>query len=1034
MGIYPRASKCRVQRELKSSQLLCFGASLKYCRTLCYNLFFFFLIASAHVCAASPRISSFTLSEIDNQDISQQLSYFSVADSQVPAYESQLPLWLQSLSEHLETNSFGDRYVAVFELFNDTQNLQWFVYPYGSVVQNIEIHTFSENQSSTSVATGHGLTNQQDFHYGAQIDLLPGESKTLVVLFESEFFFAPIKILVLPQAAAVDMFNLENVVLLISLGICLALGIYNLFIYMVTINRQYLFYALSTFSYAFGWACVFGVFEFVGTASTANWLMPAYLIGTIFSAYFNVEFLRLNETAPKTSKILKIIALGSVLSLPLAFYEQGLGLILASIFSSAALLVGLYSGIRAWKKGYSPARYFVLALLSVLLPNMVGNLMNLGVLPGLNVNIYLLGLVGNCLDALLLAFALAVQVRLLNKRNIELTTQLEQTVNERTKELKATNFQLQQSNSELVEASNAKGWFLANMSHEIRTPLTSIIGYADAILLGDIDKSEQPRVTRIICDNGNHLLNVINDILDISKIEANKLDFESIPTSLFSVLAQIESIVGKRARDKGLAFHLEYQYPLPAQIYTDPTRLKQILFNLTNNALKFTEQGYIGLSVTIENRNLLIEVKDSGEGISAAQQDSLFTPFTQADSSTNRRFGGTGLGLSISQRLAQGLGGKITVDSALRKGSTFTLSIDLKVVEDTPMINSVTEIWQSTPAKSLKPTSLPSFEGSKVLLADDHPSNRELIALLLTRMNIKVTQVENGKQVLDILFYQKFDLILLDIHMPEMDGAEALKRIRASGNYTPVIALTANNMKHEIEHYLRIGFSDHLAKPILRHHLINKLSQYLDPERKTDDPLNKSDMLMLIQGYQKELKKQLIKIEAAWAQKNMSSLAETSHRIKGSAGSFGFEIIGNKFAEIEQHALQDDELAIANELPDVISSARNLLELPGIDVSQAMVNHSNSAELFLQRLTVLLKHGLQTLQNMQDALDNGELNSALVHLYKYYPDVRNCALIESIGSFDVLEDMIKSGNLETQHYQPLLSNIRNHLKKLLEVS
>jgi signal transduction histidine kinase/CheY-like chemotaxis protein len=1022
-----------VQWEYKFSKLLRFGVSLKYFRTLCNTLAFFILIATGHVYAASPEISNFNLSDIDNQDISRQLSYFSAIDSQIPAYQSQLPLWLQSLPEHLKTNSFGDKYVAVFEVFNDTQQQQWFVYPYGSVVQNIEIRTFSENQASTSVATGHGLANQQDFHYGAQIDLQPGERLTLVMSFESEFFFAPIKILILPQENAVALFNLENVVLLISLGICLALGIYNLFIYTVTLNRQYIFYALSTLSYAFGWACVFGVFEFIGSASTTNWLMPAYLIGTIFSAYFNVAFLQLNETAPKTSKIFKIIALGALISLPFAFYEQGLGLILASIFSSGTLVVGLYAGIRAWKNGYSPARYFVFALLSVLLPNMVGNLMNLGVLPGLNVNIYLLGLVGNGLDSLLLAFALAAQVRLLNKRNIELATQLEQTVDERTKELKATNFQLEQTNSELVEASNAKGWFLANMSHEIRTPLTSIIGYADGILLGDIDKSEQARVTKIICDNGNHLLSVINDILDISKIEANKLDFESIPTPLFSVLAQIESIVGKRARDKGLAFHLEYQYPLPAQIYTDPTRLKQILFNLTNNALKFTEQGYIGLSVVVEQQNLLIKVKDSGEGISAQQQDSLFHPFTQADSSINRRFGGSGLGLSISQRLAQGLGGKITIDSALRQGSIFTLSIELKVVENTPMINSITEIWQSTPAKSLKPPSLPSFAGSKVLLADDHPSNRELIALLLTRMNIKVTQVENGKQVLDILFYQKFDLLLLDIHMPEMDGVEALKQIRASGNHTPVIALTANNMKHEIEHYLRIGFSDHLAKPISRHHFINKLSLYLVPEGEIDNPLNKSDMLMLIQDYQKDLKKQLIKIEADWEQRNIQSLAELSHRIKGSAGSFGFEIIGNKFGVIEQYALQDDELAIANELPRVLSFAHSLLGLPGIDISRAMVNHSNSAELFLQRLAGLLKHGLHTFQNLQDALDNGELNSALVHLYTYYPDVINCALIESIESFYDLEDMIKGGNMETQHYQPLLNNIQNHLKKLDQV-
>ena len=227
------------------------------------------------------------------------------------------------------------------------------------------------------------------------------------------------------------------------------------------------------------------------------------------------------------------------------------------------------------------------------------------------------------------------------------------------------------------------------------------------------------------------------------------------------------------------------------------------------------------------------------------------------------------------------------------------------MVENSPMINSISEVCQATPPKSLAPTSLPSFAGSKVLLADDHPDNRELIALLLSRMNITVTQVENGQQVLDVLFYQKFDLLLLDIHMPEMDGVVALKQIRAAGNNTPVIALTANNMKHEIEHYLRIGFSDHQAKPISRLQFISKLSQYLRPREEIEFPVNNSNMLTLIQDYQQDLKAQLIKIEGAWEHRNMPSLVEMSHRIRSSAGAFGFEKIAHMFAEIEQHAAQE---------------------------------------------------------------------------------------------------------------------------------
>ncbi len=1008
------------------------GNSLKQIKLLVGLLTLCIFIAVNAIAAPTVNIASFNLSDIQDQNISDDVSYFSLKDNAAPPPNqlNQLDVWLNTLASHQTTDVFGDKYVVAFQIYNDTQLTEWFIYPYGSVVQSIEIFYFSNDNPTDSFKTGHGLKNQQDFHYGSKIAILPGQSKTLLMLFESEYFFAPIKILVKPHLQAEQKFQIENVILLISLGMCFALGIYNLFIFFSTRNVQYLTYALSTIAYTLGWTAVFGVPEYVGFKSSEHWLMPAYILGAIFYCFFNIQFLRLEELAPKTAKALKTIALLATLSLPFAFYNQGVALYLASLVTSAVCILGIYSGIRCWMNGYSPAKYFVLALLTVLLPNMVGNLMNFGILPGINVNIYLLGLIGNSLETLLFAFALAAQLRLLTLKNIELTNTLDNTVQERTFELKKANYQLEQTNSDLIEASNTKGQFLATMSHEIRTPLTSIIGYANGILLGDIDKAEQERVTKIIAENGNHLLNVINDILDISKIEANKLDFESIPTPLFSVLAQIESVVGKRARDKGLAFHLEYKYPLPAQINTDPTRLKQILFNLTNNAIKFTERGYIGLSVSLVDNKLQIKVKDSGEGISVKQQEQLFQPFTQADSTINRRFGGTGLGLSISRRLANGLGGDINVHSTPRKGSTFTLNIDLSIVQDSPWINNVGEIWHSTPTKSVKPSALPNFVGNKVLLADDHPNNRELISILLKRMNITVTEVENGKQALDTIFYQKFDLILLDIHMPQMDGTEALKKIRAAGNYTPVIALTANNMKHEIEHYLRLGFSDHLAKPISRQHFINKISLYLNKQGEIDSPLHQGDMLRLIKDYQEDLRDQVVNIELALEQRDLTVISEISHRIRGSAGSFGFDIIGQKFADIEHCALQDDEIAVSYELPKVLALTRQCIDLPGVNIAQGIVKHHNSAKQFLKAIFELMKHSGQTLKDLTAALDNNEINSALVHLYKFFPASYDCALIQSKPAFKALEDIIKKGKLEPMEYEPQLDVIRAHFVEL----
>lgn len=983
---------------------------------------------------ASPanNIPNIKLSNLTEQNITEQVSYFSLKNNSLtlPTDKSTLISLISSQQAHTKTNVFGDKYVVVFELHNDTQQTEWFIYPYGSVVQNIEIFCYACNNFSEPTKTGHGANNQQDFHYGSKIEINPGQHKTIAMIFDSPYFFSPIKILVKPFEQAEKLFHLENILLLIGLGICLALGIYNIFIFTSTRDYQYLTYALSTLSYGFGWAAVFGIPEYLDFKNSQIWLMPAYLSGAFFSCIFNIQFLRLNKFYPKMALTLKMVAVGCFLSLPFAFYSSGLGLYLASIFTSISAIIGIYTGIRSWIEGYTPAKYYTLALLSVVLPNMVGNLMNLGVLPGFNVNIYLLGLLGNCLDSLLLAFALAAQVRLLSIKNNELNNSLEQTVNQRTQELMQANHQLELTNADLVEANETKGRFLATMSHEIRTPLTSIIGYADGILLGDIDKSEQDRVTKIIAQNGSHLLSVLNDILDLSKIEANKLDFESIPTPLFSVLAQIESIIGKRTKDKGLAFHLEYQYPLPAKIYTDPTRLKQILFNLTNNALKFTEQGFIGLSVSIKNDQLQIKVKDSGAGISPQHKKELFEPFNQADNSINRRNGGTGLGLSISQRLAKGLNGDIFVDSTPRKGSTFTFSMKLDAVENTNWINSVSEIWQSTPAKSVKPDILPNFSGNKVLLADDHPANRELITLLLKRMNIDVVQVEDGKQALDTIFYQKFDLIMLDIHMPKMDGTDALKQIRLAGNNTPVVALTANNMKHEVEHYMRLGFSDHLAKPISRHHFIETLTKYLSKQGDVENPINKSDMLKLIEDYRLDLVTQIDKVTKAFEQRDMFLISEISHRIKGSAGAFGFALIGEKFADIEHSALQDDEIAVSYELPKILNLSRLFIDLPGVDISKGITNHHNSAEQFIRKLYELAECSELILKDLKAALKNHEVNSALVHLYKLLPIINECELEQSIQSLNALEELIKKGEWDKEQYLNLIDQIEQSIKLL----
>jgi signal transduction histidine kinase/CheY-like chemotaxis protein len=984
--------------------------------------------------APTGNITSFNLSDINNLSIGDSVNYYSLKNSAAtpPKQLGQLAAWLSTLASHQTTSVTGDKYLTVFEIYNDTPLSNWFIYPYGSVVQNIDIWDYNDEDFASSSKTDHGLNNQQDFHYGHKIKLLPGQHKTLLLLFESEFFFAPVKITIKRQEQAEQLFQLENTLLLLSLGICFALSVYNLFIFFSTRNKQYFSFALATLFCAVGWSGIFGIPEYTGMGRSDYWLIPTFLMGVFFYNHFNIQFLGLEVSTPQTANFLKKVSWVTLISLPFTIYSPGNGLYLVSVLSYVMLLAGIYSGIRCWLNGHLAAKYFVLGLLSILVSNMFGNLMSLGIFLDLNMNTYLLGLMGNSLGSLLLAFALAAQVRALTQKNIELIITLENTIDKRTTELRETNALLEQTSNELIETSNVKNRFIATVSHEIRMPLNSIIGYAYGILLGDINKSEQDRVIRIIAENGNHLLSVVNDILDISEIEANKLDFESIPMPLFSVLAQIESAVGKRARDKSLAFHLDYQYPLPAYINTDPTRLKQILFNLTNNAIKFTERGYIGLSVSLVDQHLQIKVKDSGAGMSLQQQKYLFHPFTQADSSINRRFGGIGLGLNISRQLANGLGGDITVESSLRKGSTFTLSIDFSEVPNSPWINNIAEIWQSTPTQSVKQFTLPNFEGSRVLLADDHSNSRELIAMLLKRMNIIVTEVEDGQQVLETIFHQNFDLILLDIYMPQMDGTEALKQIRVGGNCTPVIALTANNIVHEIEYYLRLGFSDSLAKPVSQPHLISKLCLYLNKQEDRGNSCYSADMLPLIKDYQQDLRVQIVDLQTALEQRDLTIISNIARSIRGSASSFGFDIISQKFTDIEFCALQDDELAVTCELPKAIALIKQCIDLPGVDIAQGIIKHHNSVEQFLKAIFELITHSQQTLKDLTAALNNNEINSALIHLYKFFPASYDCALVQSRSAFKALEDMIKQGKLEPDQYCLHLSIIQIHLAELSE--
>ena len=392
----------------------------------------------------------------------------------------------------------------------------------------------------------------------------------------------------------------------------------------------------------------------------------------------------------------------------------------------------------------------------------------------------------------------------------------------------------EEANARAEAANRAKGEFLANMSHEIRTPMTAILGFTDSMLTPDLSDSERLSAIYTIRRNGEHLLHIINDILDISKIEAGKLDVERIPCSPVHLVAEAKSLMQVRADAKNLSFSTEYVGPIPTTIESDPTRLKQILVNLIGNALKFTEVGGVRLITRLVNDAaapvMQFEVIDTGLGLTAPQMSTLFRPFSQADGSTTRKFGGTGLGLMISKRLAEMLGGTITVDSTVGTGSVFRVTVGAGSLQGVKLLDDPAAATIALPETATVNEDDLKLAG-RILLAEDGPDNQRLIAHVLKRAGADVMVVENGKLAVEAAGAARdegtpFDVILMDMQMPVMDGYQATSLLRQQGYAWPIIALTAHAMPGDREKCITAGCDDYATKPINRPKLITTIRRW----------------------------------------------------------------------------------------------------------------------------------------------------------------------------------------------------------------
>jgi len=415
--------------------------------------------------------------------------------------------------------------------------------------------------------------------------------------------------------------------------------------------------------------------------------------------------------------------------------------------------------------------------------------------------------------------------RELSARQEELQSMLES--------LSEVNEALEDTSIEAEAASRAKSEFLANMSHEIRTPMTAILGFAENLQDPGLTEAERRDAARTILRQGRHLLDLINDILDLSRIEAGKLPIESSPCSPRELTQEVLNLLRGRAQAKGLSIELDCEPACDGPITTDARRLRQILINLLGNAIKFTDAGSVRVVVRLipgPPRILQIDVIDTGIGMTPAQAGRVFELFTQADTSMARRFGGTGLGLAISRRLAELLGGDVSlVYSSPDRGSCFRATVLAPPVDSDQSSRSLPQS-ESSPA-SPQPAP-PSLSGSRILLAEDGPDNQRLIAFILRRVGVQLTIVDNGEAVLDSIAAAQaqgtgYDIILMDMQMPIMDGYRATSTLRARGYAGPVLALTAHAMAGDSDSCIRAGCDAVITKPIDRPQFIQTLAAYL---------------------------------------------------------------------------------------------------------------------------------------------------------------------------------------------------------------
>ncbi len=916
----------------------------------------------------------------------------------VPVDKQSLTNWLKNKKQSYQPNRLGGRFVQLFEIENLTAHSAWVLDTPQHLVKTVNFHIFSRDEHIV-IESGFAQTDEFFASYARRFLFEQGEKKLILVDFQSPEYNQTPKV-TLWQTASFSDHNMSNrfwVVLLI--GVIAALFIFTLFIGVGLTERTITCYSFYLLALCVAWLSRYELLNLVFGWQIYELIYTPFLLLPLLGGYFCVYFLRLDKYLPALAVVIKINGwLSFLVACTSPFYFEFAN-VLCSCFVIVWVFCALFAGYVRYKLGFESAKYFLLAFVWLSLPTAVMMPRNFGWIALDGIDIELMTLLGGALDAVFLAFALAHR-ETLNQANL----------------------------AKLQTADTSKSQFLANMSHEIRTPLTSIIGYSDSILRNEISYKEQEDAIQIIGQNGQYLLSLINDILDLSKVEANKLEFQIEPTYVPDIYHNLERMLMGHATDKDIEFNVNFEFPIPETIEMDAIRFKQVLVNLVNNAIKFTDYGSVNIKVRYQNACLITDVEDTGIGMTALQQKQVFDPFFQAEADTHRRFGGTGLGLNIAKSFIEGMSGNVTLASEENKGSTFTVS--LPVTHDVNFIHTSEAI---RPAALELPKENVVIEGNvskKVLLAEDNVNNRQLIAAILSSYQLEVIEAVNGEEAVDAIFEHDIGLVLMDIQMPVMDGIEAFTILKARGYLGPIVAITANTMKHEIDEYMSIGFDAHLSKPLDRERFTEVVGHYLTLKPKQSLQVTRGTVKDLVDDYLNTLPEILIDLTYSIKRQPVQDCLAFIHQHKGSAGSFGFFQMSDCLEQVEIHLKNNDRHQALLIFEAFIDFSIKYTRLQGIDLSNAIIAFDNNADDYLGHIEEAIMH----CQNLIDTITEVEALEVDISLVKdtlaeLQLVANDCFMTElAFVSAELLDLAIKGVYLENHE---LISQQREYLTKNL---